>query len=685
MSAKLLTRLRTAVGGDPAPDRDLLRAFLAERSEPAFAELVRRHGPMVLGVCRRVLGNPHDADDAFQAAFLVLARKARSVAQPDRLPGWLHAVAVRTATEVRRMRDRRRQREQASGRREPAEDVHSRPAHAGRSPEQSELAALLDEELARLPEHYRLAVVLCELEGRPRKESATRLGIPEGTLSSRLAKAKRLLADRLTKRGVTATAATVAAVLGQAAAARVPGSRVIELASLAPSSLSAVATHTAEGVVKAMFVTKLLKGLTATVGVLVLGLGGAALVPGTAPGHGGAGHGAASAAAPKATADEPATLVRQLGSPAFAVRQAAEKKLRALGPRAKSAVRAGLTSEVPETARRCEAILKAIRREQFWPRFAKLIGDDADARALYGAILSLPRNVELIEAAEERPKRAAKLYADREKELEEKCTDRSDPKNTIWHPQLVTAAEMAGFLYLGTFPGAEKVGGQRNSFLMYDRDMWQNTAYPFSAALKAGPLNVGAGRLLVKWTETRFGRRDFPKGLNGAMAFGLKEMVPAAKQYLLRVKPIGYEHALCLAVIGKLGTKEDIPFLAKFADDRTEATGFYVDYPGDNEPRGEFRPGKDCATQMRDTAVAMTLVLSGQTREQLDEFGFFASRYMPRGPVGQGPPPPLPPVGRRRRSDDPFSPTSIGFIHDADREAAHKKARAFLDKQKQKK
>jgi hypothetical protein len=535
-----------------------------------------------------------------------------------------------------------------------------------------------------LPEHYRLAVVLCELEGRPRKEAATHLGIPEGTLSSRLAKAKRLLADRLTKRGVTATAATVATVLGQAAAARVPGSRVIELASLAPAGVSAVATHTAEGVVKAMFVTKLLKGLTASVGVLVIGLGGAALVPGTAPGTGGTGRSVA-AAEPKATADEPAKLVRQLGSPSFAARQAAEKKLRAMGPRAKSAVRAGLTSEVPETARRCEAILKAIRREQFWPRFAKLIGDDADARALYGAILSLPRNVELIEAAEEQPKRAAKLYADREKELEEKCTDRTNPKETIWHPQLVTAAEMAGFLYLGTFPGAEKVGGERNSFLMHDLDMWQHPAYPFSAALKAGPLKVGAGRLLVKWTETRVGRRDFGKGLNGAMAFGLKGMVSAAKEYVTRVKPIGYEHALCLAVIGKLGTKEDIPFLAKFADDRTHATGFYVDYPGDTEPRRKFRPGKDCATQMRDMAVAMMLVLSGQTREQLDEFGFFASRYVPREPVGQGPPAPLPPVGHRRYADDPFTPTEIGFIHDADREAAHKKARAFLDKQKQKK
>src|SRR6266536_1034431 len=160
----------------PAADRDLLRAFLADRSEPAFAELVRRHGPVVFGVCRRVLGDRHDAEDAFQAAFLVLARKAADVRKPDALASWLYGVAYRTARELRSMRDRRRTKE--LGARSVSEGSSKTLAHASGS----DLAAVLDEELARLPEHYRLAVVLCELHGRSRKQAAAELGVPEGTL-----------------------------------------------------------------------------------------------------------------------------------------------------------------------------------------------------------------------------------------------------------------------------------------------------------------------------------------------------------------------------------------------------------------------------------------------------------------------------------------------------------------------
>src|SRR5262249_13969378 len=167
------------------PDAQLLAAFLASRAEEAFAELVRRHGPMVLATCRRMLGNAHDAEDAFQAVFLVLARKAHTIRGAN-LAGWPFAGAGRTARGGRVRRDRRSLRSQETGIRGQTEPAL--PAN-GPTPDSrllsTELAEVIDEELARLPDHYREAVVLCELRGLSRKEAAAELGVPEGTLSSR--------------------------------------------------------------------------------------------------------------------------------------------------------------------------------------------------------------------------------------------------------------------------------------------------------------------------------------------------------------------------------------------------------------------------------------------------------------------------------------------------------------------
>src|SRR5262245_24675937 len=172
-----------------AGDGQLLAAFLARRDEAAFEALLRRHGPMVWGVCRRMLGNEADAEDAFQATFLVLARKAASVRPHDRVGNWLYGVACRTAMKARVMSAKRRLREGQAGR---AQCARAEPEPIG-----EELLARLDMELNLLPEIYREPVVLCELEGRGRREVARQLGLPEGTLSSRLAKARKMLARRL--------------------------------------------------------------------------------------------------------------------------------------------------------------------------------------------------------------------------------------------------------------------------------------------------------------------------------------------------------------------------------------------------------------------------------------------------------------------------------------------------------
>ncbi|HJT76585.1 MAG TPA: RNA polymerase sigma factor, partial [Gemmataceae bacterium] len=170
-----LRRVALLSARDGPPDAQLLESFLARRDEAAFEALLRRHGPMVLGVCHRVLRNRDDAEDAFQATFLVLARKAGAIRSRQLLGSWLYGVAYRTALKARAMTAKRRTKEREAGQ-------MTRPgAPADGVPE--ELLAALDRELHRLPNKYRAPVVLCELEGKARKEAARLLGLPEGTLS----------------------------------------------------------------------------------------------------------------------------------------------------------------------------------------------------------------------------------------------------------------------------------------------------------------------------------------------------------------------------------------------------------------------------------------------------------------------------------------------------------------------
>jgi RNA polymerase sigma factor (sigma-70 family) len=282
MPARPLLAAVLRLAPDGPPDRDLLARFARDRDEDAFAELVRRHGPMVLAVGRRVTGNPEDAEDAFQAAFLVLARRAGQVSRPDLLGNWLYGVAYRTALEARKAR--RRVKEQAVP--DAPEPVARDDRPADHDP--ADLRRVIDEELAALPEKYRAAVVLCELQGLGRKEAAARLGIPEGTLSSRLAHARKVLAARLGRRGFAATAGAVAAAFGPAAGgSAVPHPLVVLTARAAarfaaggavpPALLPDRVFSLTDGVLKAMIVTRLrLIAGAAVVGLGVLGLGTAA-------------------------------------------------------------------------------------------------------------------------------------------------------------------------------------------------------------------------------------------------------------------------------------------------------------------------------------------------------------------------------------------------------------------------
>ncbi len=265
---RVVGQLRRAALGD---DGALLERFVVRRDPAAFEALLRRHGPMVLGVCRRVLGNAADAEDAFQATFLVLVRKAASVVPRDRVGNWLYGVACRTAMKARAMNGKRRAREHQAGRRTPAA-----PEAADAWPD---LQAVLDEELERLPEKYRAPVVLCDLEGKTHREAARLLGWPDGTLSTRLTAARRLLAGRLTRRGLALSAGAVAALVAQNAAAGVPSAlaQTTLHAATGGGGVSAQVVALTEGVLKAMLIAKL-KTVTAVVlGLVLLGAGATGL------------------------------------------------------------------------------------------------------------------------------------------------------------------------------------------------------------------------------------------------------------------------------------------------------------------------------------------------------------------------------------------------------------------------
>src|SRR4051812_37181064 len=169
-------------------DGALVEAFVRRRDEAAFEALLRRHGPMVLGVCRRILHNEADAQDAFQATFLVLVRKAASIRPRGMVSNWLFGVARNTAVKAKTMIHQRRTKEKEAG------TLQKPPAADGGW---GQVQELLDEELGRLPDKYRVPILLCDLEGKTAKEAARHLGWPQGTVSTRLAQGRRMLAKGL--------------------------------------------------------------------------------------------------------------------------------------------------------------------------------------------------------------------------------------------------------------------------------------------------------------------------------------------------------------------------------------------------------------------------------------------------------------------------------------------------------
>jgi RNA polymerase sigma factor (sigma-70 family) len=687
-------------------DLDLLREFLNSRSEDAFAEIVRRHGPMVYAVCSRVLGHRHDAEDAFQAAFLVLARKSGSI-RGTNLAGWLYGVAVQTARGVRIMRDRRRKHELASCNGPAGARVAEATAH---SPEHEELTAILDEEIARLPECYRLPVVLCELQGRSRREAAADLRIAEGTLSSRLAKARRKLSERLSGRGLAISAPILAAMFADHAAARVPADLARTAAAIAANgTTSATAASTADGVVKAMFVSQL-KGMAVAAGlfasVLAFGLAG-----GGAPG---ANSLAATRDTPVAPVPRPvgeaAELVQQLGSPDFATREAAGKKLRDLGKKAVDPLKAGARDPNPEIAKRSREVLATVRANLLselaksfdptsttdydhpvWKHYVSIAGDSRASRELFARIIANKKWLQTLDKAEAGPTAAGHVYRVGVAEMFRDFYN--DPaKSPPWpcdRPE-----EVAYLLFLGSFAdipttkpeGDEIIPDDPRRLAYLGRGIirgeeqiihangitlglegkwlsWQNVP------AVAGTNRVFA-RLLAAWLASHDPASSVvPRGLRMAG----REILPFARRITANdfepkreIPPLATIAAL--EMVARFGTPADLPLFERYFGDETNAAN--ADLERADGARDYFRPAPVIpTTQMRDVALGLALLLYGRNPA---DFGFVVRKEAFKEEEGRF----LVPVSIQ---------VHLGFETDAGRTAAFNKAKAWLDEQKEKK
>ncbi len=228
-------------------DQDLLRRFVAGREDSAFGELLHRYGPMVLGVCRRVLRNEHDAEDAFQATFLVLARNAASVRRQESLASWLYGVAARVAAKARVRAARRH--EAAAKLSEPAADSPAADDDVTRR----EVCAVLDEEIRRLPRTERDLLILCHLQGLTHEQAARSLGLPVGSMSRRITQARDRLRGRLVRRGVAVSVGALAVAVEGGSLRAAPSSALV--AATVRGTMNTTARGTAAGLLSSEVVT----------------------------------------------------------------------------------------------------------------------------------------------------------------------------------------------------------------------------------------------------------------------------------------------------------------------------------------------------------------------------------------------------------------------------------------------
>lgn len=307
-----LRRILGAPAGSDLTDRQLLDRFAECKDEDAFTTLVQRHGPLVWGVCRRLLANDADAEDAFQATFWILARKASSIQWHESVANWLYGVAFRTAQRARTKADLRRQHEQQAG--------AMIPTSADTPPDWQELRIVLDEELMSLPAKYRLPLLLCYLHGKTRDEAAEELGWSTGALKGCLERGREMLRGRLARRGLTLSAALLPTLLAAGAVAAPPASLVMATVNaVSAGTLSAPVVALSKGVMQAMFWTKIKTAMLLMAAIGMVGLIGAGAGLGAYSALAVKGDAAVQAPAPMAEVPEPPVEARGQQAPADGV------------------------------------------------------------------------------------------------------------------------------------------------------------------------------------------------------------------------------------------------------------------------------------------------------------------------------------------------------------------------------
>ena len=703
---------------DPPSDADLLSRYVRTRENEAFAELLQRHGPVVLGVCRRLLANTHDAEDAFQAVFLVLARKAPSVQPPGMVGNWLYGVAVRTANKAKLAAARRWRREMAMAMANRAEP-DSRSAL-----ELAELRAAIDRELGLLPEKLRAAVVLCDLGGKSRSEAARELGCPEGTITARLHRARKLLAERLTKRGIARSATGISAILTPelAMAAVAPDlARATMLAaeSFATCSASAAISPTvqalAEGVMRTM--TNGTFNMIVAAVVLAGALTGAGVLwgaPNDEPGPSLAEKVRAASDEPKPGPGDPAAaLVRELGDPDFPTREAAGEKLRKLGVKARPALEAALRDPNPEIAKRSREVLTGIRADardalakQFdptnmteydhpvWKRFVAIAGDSRASRELFARIIANKKWLQTLDIAEADPALAGHVYRVGIAEIF-RDFDQDPAKSPPWpcdRPE-----EVAYLLLLGSHPDknppAKLVGDEvvptdlRGGVEFLGRGIiFGEGQITHANGLDLGlegkwlvwqtsPAVAGTDRVFAKLFAAWFAQRTpssgvVPRGFLTAFRYRVPEILPLARRYAANdfepkrdVPPLATIAALEL--VAQLGTRADLPLFERHFGDETKVAA--IDKPRDDGARDYYRPAPLTeTTQLRDVALGLALLLHGGNPA---DFGFVVRKDAFKQIAG--------------RYEIPwYSQFQLGFPDEARRTAAFTKAKAWLAEQK---